>query len=121
MIYTVGRAKKGFISIGKIVCNFSNPFRASQGTTFRYMTRHQVQNMKVKIFNLSGSPIDALGITGSNEVKWHNPQVHVGLYVYLVEAELGSVERRDNSRVCWSRDSMHTRFAPVLKWSRTAL
>jgi len=87
-------AKRAFITVGEIVYNFPNPFRASRGTTFRYMTRHQVQYMTIKIFNLSGSPVDALETTGSNEVKWLNPRVHIGLYVYLVEAELENGERR---------------------------
>lgn len=38
--------------------------------------------------------VDALEITGSNEVKWDNPKVHMGLYVYLVEAELENGETR---------------------------
>jgi len=87
-------AKRAFITVGEIVYNFPNPFRASQGTTFRYMTRHQVQYMTIKIFNLSGSPVDVVETTGSNEVKWHNSRVRIGLYVYLVEAELENGERR---------------------------
>jgi len=87
-------AKEAFVSVGETVYNFPNPFRASQGTTFRYMTRQQVQYMTIKIFNLSGSPVDVVEQTGSNEVKWHNSKVHIGLYVYLVEAELANGERK---------------------------
>jgi len=42
----------------------------------------------VKIFNPRGVPIGIVRGTDSNEVRWHNPSVHVGLYVYLLEARL---------------------------------
>ena len=78
---------KGFISVGEVAYNYPNPFRASQGTTFRYVTDDPVQSITVKIFNLAGVPIDVVQQTDSNEVKWHNSNVHAGLYVYLMEVE----------------------------------
>jgi len=81
---------KGFISVGEVAYNYPNPFRASQGTTFRYVTGDPVQSITVKIFNLAGVPIDVVQQTDSNEVKWHNAEVHAGLYVYLMEIELES-------------------------------
>jgi hypothetical protein len=44
-----------------------------------------VQSITVKIFNVAGVPIDAVRRVGSNEVRWHNPEVHAGLYVYMME------------------------------------
>jgi len=79
---------KGFISVGEVAYNYPNPFRASQGTTFRYVTGDPVQSITVKIFNLAGVPIDVIQQTDSNEVKWHNAKVRAGLYVYLMEIEL---------------------------------
>jgi hypothetical protein len=57
-----------------------------------------VEVITVKIFNLRGVPIGIVQGTGSNEVKWHNPSVHVGLYVYLLEARLedGQVKKFKN-------------------------
>ncbi len=80
--------RKGFISVGEVAYNYPNPFRASQGTTFRYVTDKPVQSITVKIFNLAGVPIDVVQQVDSNEVKWYNTEVHVGLYVYLMEVEL---------------------------------
>ena len=76
---------KDFISLGEMAYNYPNPFRASQGTTFRYVTDDPVQSITVKIFNLAGVPIDVVQQLDSNEVKWQNTEVHVGLYVYLLE------------------------------------
>ena len=78
---------KGFISVGEMAYNYPNPFRASQGTTFRYVTDDPVQSITVKIFNLAGIPIDVIQQMDSSEVKWQNTEVHVGLYVYLMEVE----------------------------------
>jgi len=79
---------KVFISVGEVAYNYPNPFRASQGTTFRYVTNDAVESIKVKIFNLAGVPIDVVEQMDSNEVKWHNTEVHAGIYVYLMEVEL---------------------------------
>jgi len=86
---------KGFISVGELAYNYPNPFRASQGTTFRYVTNERVQSITVKIFNLRGVPIGIVGRNGSNEVRWHDSKVHAGLYVYLMEVKLegGKVRR----------------------------
>ena len=85
---------KGFISVGEMAYNYPNPFRASQGTTFRYVTDDPVQSITVKIFNLAGVPIDVVQQMDSNEVKWHNTDVHAGLYIYLMEVELENSEMR---------------------------
>ena len=79
---------RGFISIGEVVYNYPNPFRASQGTTFRYVTKDPVYSVTVKIFNMAGRSIGAVRGIGSNEAKWHDPDVHAGLYVYVLEARL---------------------------------
>ncbi|MCX6011838.1 MAG: IPT/TIG domain-containing protein, partial [Chloroflexi bacterium] len=47
-----------FIYIGKKAYNYPNPFRASQGTTFRYVSKDKVSSMEVRIFNTGGVPID---------------------------------------------------------------
>ena len=78
---------KDFISLGEMAYNYPNPFRASEGTTFRYVTDDPVQSITVKIFNLAGVPIDVVQQMDSNEVKWKNSEVRVGLYVYLMEVE----------------------------------
>jgi hypothetical protein len=54
--------------------------------------------MTVRIFNLYGAPIGIVRGTGSNEVRWYKPSVHVGLYVYQLEARLegGKVRRFKN-------------------------
>jgi hypothetical protein len=49
------------------------------------VTKDPVQSITVKIFNVAGVPIDAVRQVGSNEVRWHNPEVHAGLYVYMME------------------------------------
>jgi hypothetical protein len=81
---------KGFISVGEVAYNYPNPFRAPQGTTFRYVTDDPVRSITVKIFNLAGVPIDVVQQTDSNEVKWNNTDIHAGLYVYLMEVEFGN-------------------------------
>jgi hypothetical protein len=80
--------QNGFISIGEVAYNYPNPFGAERGTTFRYVTNERVQSITVKIFNLAGVPIDVVGQTGSNEVRWYDASVHAGLYVYLMEVRL---------------------------------
>ena len=79
---------QGFTSIGEVAYNYPNPFRAEQGTTFRYVTNEGVESITVKIFNLAGVPIGVVGQSGSNEVRWHDASVHAGLYVYLMEVRL---------------------------------
>ena len=79
---------KGFVSVGEVAYNYPNPFRASQGTTFRYITNERVDLIKVQIFNLRGAPIGVVGQSGSNEVRWYDASVHAGLYVYLMEVKL---------------------------------
>jgi len=79
---------KGFIFVGEVAYNYPNPFRASQGTTFRYVTNERVELLTVKIFNLRGVPIGVVGQSGSNEVRWYDASVHAGLYVYLMEVKL---------------------------------
>ena len=79
---------KGFISVGEVAYNYPNPFRAEQGTTFRYVTNERIDLIKVQIFNLRGVPVGVVGQSGSNEVRWYDASVHVGLYVYLMEVKL---------------------------------
>jgi len=79
---------KGFVSVGEVAYNYPNPFRATQGTTFRYVTNEDVELITVNIFNLAGVPIGVVGQAGSNEVRWHDASVHAGLYVYLMEVRL---------------------------------
>ena len=79
---------KGFIFVGEVAYNYPNPFRAEQGTTFRYVTNERVELITVKIFNLRGVPIGVVGQAGSNEVRWYDASVHAGLYVYLMEVKL---------------------------------
>jgi hypothetical protein len=90
--------REAFVSVGELVYNYPNPFLASQGTTFRYVTNQRVDVITVQIFNLRGVPIGIVRGTDSNEVRWHNPSVHVGLYVYLLEARLedGQVKKFKN-------------------------
>jgi len=79
---------QGFISVGELVYNFPNPFRAEQDTTFRYVTNEKVELIKVQVFNLAGVPVGVVGRSGSNEVRWYDPSVHAGLYVYRVDVTL---------------------------------
>jgi hypothetical protein len=90
--------REAFLSVGELVYNYPNPFLASEGTTFRYVTNQRVEVITVKIFNLRGAPIGIAQGTDSNEVRWHNPAVHPGLYVYLLEARIegGKVRRFKN-------------------------
>ena len=80
--------RKGFISVGEVAYNYPNPFRAEQGTTFRYVTNERVELITVKIFNLAGVPIGVVGQAGSNEVRWYDASLHAGLYVYLMEVKV---------------------------------
>jgi hypothetical protein len=61
--------RKGFISVGELAYNYPNPFRAEQGTTFRYVTNEKVELIKVQIFNLAGKPVGVVGRYGANEVR----------------------------------------------------
>jgi len=90
--------REAFVSVGELVYNYPNPFRASEGTTFRYVTNARVDVITVRIFNLRGVPIGIVRGTGSNEVRWYKPDVHVGIYVYLLEARLedGQVRKFKN-------------------------
>lgn len=85
--------REAFVSVDELVYNYPNPFRASQGTTFRYVTNQSVECITVRIFNLRGIPIGIVQQTDSNEVGWHDTSVHAGLYVYLMEVRL------ENSKV----------------------
>jgi len=91
--------QRGFVSVGELVYNYPNPFRASQGTTFRYVTRDPVLSVTVKIFNMRGRPIGAARQVGSNEVKWVDPDVYAGLYIYILEAELEGGRRKQVKNV----------------------
>ena len=80
--------RKGFISVGELAYNYPNPFRAEQGTTFRYVTNERVELIKVQIFNMKGVPIGVVGQRGSNEVRWYDASIHAGLYVYRMDVTL---------------------------------
>jgi hypothetical protein len=84
----------GYVSAGEVAYNYPNPFYASQGTTFRFVTKDPVLSVTVKIFNLRGRPIGAARQLGSNEVKWVDPDVHAGLYIYILEAEMADGRKR---------------------------
>ena len=79
---------KGFTTVGEVAYNYPNPFRAAQGTTFRYVTNEPLDSITVKVFNVAGVPIDIVQGTGTNEVRWHNTSIHAGLYVYRMEVQL---------------------------------
>ena len=81
---------RGFISVGEVAYNYPNPFRASQGTTFRYVTNDPVQSITVKIFNMAGVPVDVIQQVDSNEVRWQNGDVYAGIYMYLMEIEFSN-------------------------------
>ena len=87
-------ATAGFLSVSETAYNYPNPFRAAQGTTFRYVANAAVKEIKVHIFNLSGEPIGLLRQNGSSEIKWHNPGLNFGLYVYQMEVELETGQTR---------------------------
>jgi hypothetical protein len=88
---------EGFIYIGKLAYNYPNPFMASQGTTFRYVTNEKVESMEVRIFNTGGVPIDVVNGSGSNEVKWQNLSLRRGIYVYVMEVVLEG-DRKDHCK-----------------------
>jgi hypothetical protein len=52
------------------------------------VTNEKVELIKVQIFNLAGVPVGVVGRTGSNEVRWYDPSVHAGLYVYRMDVTL---------------------------------
>jgi hypothetical protein len=43
----------------------------------------------VRVFNLAGVPIGVVGAEGTNEVRWQDSKVNVGLYVYHMEVRVG--------------------------------
>jgi hypothetical protein len=53
-----------------------------------------VEFIKVRIFNLRGAPISVVEQTDSNEVRWYDPSVHAGLYVYIMEVRLAGEEMK---------------------------
>jgi N-acetylneuraminic acid mutarotase len=84
----IASVNEGFLYIGKFAYNYPNPFKASQGTTFRYLTNEKVESIEVRVFNTGGVPIDAVVGNGSNEVKWQNSSLRRGIYVYIMEVML---------------------------------
>ena len=80
-------AKEAFVSVSETVYNYPNPFRSSQGTTFRYVANEEVKEIKVQIFNLNGEPVGLLRQNGGGEIKWYNPDLNFGLYVYQMEVK----------------------------------
>ena len=87
-------APAAFLSVSETVYNYPNPFRASQGTTFRYVANEEVKEIKVQIFNLNGEPIGLLRQNGGGEIKWYNPDLNFGLYVYQMEVKLVTGQTR---------------------------
>jgi hypothetical protein len=70
-----------------------------QESVFRYVTKDPVLSVTVKIFNMRGRPIGAARQVGSNEVKWCDPDVYAGLYIYILEAELEGGKRKQVKNV----------------------
>ena len=68
----------------KIVLNMG----IGQATQEKGRLEHAVREMTVRIFNLAGEPIGAVRGFGRNEVRWVNPNLYIGLYVYHVEVVL---------------------------------
>ena len=87
-------APAAFLSVSETVYNYPNPFRASQGTTFRYVANEEVKEIKVQIFNLNGEPVGLLRQNGGGEIKWYNPDLNFGLYVYQMEVKLVTGQTR---------------------------
>ena len=87
-------ATAAFLSVSETVYNYPNPFRASQGTTFRYVANEEVKEIKVQIFNLNGEPIGLLRQNGGGEIKWHKSDLNFGLYVYHMEVQLETGQTR---------------------------
>ena len=87
-------ATAAFLSVSETVYNYPNPFRASQGTTFRYVANEEVKEIKVQIFNLNGEPIGLLRQNGGGEIKWHKSDLNFGLYVYHMQVELETGQTR---------------------------
>ena len=82
-----------------MVYNYPNPFRSSQGTTFRYVANEEVEEITVQIFNLNGEPIGILRRNGGGDIKWTNPVLNFGLYVYQMEVQLGTGQTRTCQRL----------------------
>ena len=87
-------APAAFLSVSETVYNYPNPFRASQETTFRYVANEEVKEIKVQIFNLNGEPVGLLRQNGGGEIKWYNPDLNFGLYVYQMEVKLVTGQTR---------------------------
>ena len=92
-------AKKAFLSVSETVYNYPNPFRSSQGTTFRYVANEEVQEITVQIFNLNGEPIGILRQSGGDDIKWTNLDLNFGLYVYQMEVQLETGQTRTFQRL----------------------
>ena len=91
--------KDAFLSVSETVYNYPNPFRSSQGTTFRYVANEEVEEITVQIFNLNGEPIGLLRRNGGSEIKWTNPDLNFGLYVYQMEVQLEIGQTRTFQRL----------------------
>jgi hypothetical protein len=91
--------REAFISVGELVYNYPNPFQASEGTTFRYVTNLSVEFIKVRIFNLRGVPVGVVEQRDSNEVRWYDPSVRAGLYVYIMEVKIEGSEMKQFKNV----------------------
>ncbi len=89
----------GFITVGELAYNYPNPFRASQGTVFRYVTNETPQSITVKIFNIAGIPVDILYQENTNEVRWQNSHIHEGMYIYYMEVNLINGESKHFKKV----------------------
>ena len=92
-------AKEAFVSVSETVYNYPNPFRSSQGTTFRYVANEEVEEITVQIFNLNGEPIGILRRNGGSEIRWTNPDLNFGLYVYQMEVQLETGQARTFQRL----------------------
>ena len=87
-------APAAFLFVSETVYNYPNPFRASQGTTFRYVSNEEVKEIRIQIFNLNGDPVGLLAQSGNSEIKWNNPNLNFGLYVYHMQVELNNGQTR---------------------------
>jgi len=90
---------EGFLYIGKSAYNYPNPFRASQGTTFRYVSKDTASSINVKIYNAAGVPIDFISTSANNEVKWQNVSLRAGIYIYLMEVVLDDGSKENHRGV----------------------
>lgn len=79
-----------FVSVAETVYNYPNPFRNSQGTTFRYVGNEEVREINIQVFNLNGEVVSLVKENGKSEVNWQNPNLGFGLYIYHMQVELGT-------------------------------